>query len=229
MRTITDSTPSRPSASATFLRLLRETGVYAVTDDSLATQRLTDVVERLLDAGVRLFQHRDKTRPDGQRVEVAGSLLDLVHGAGGLLIVNDRVDLALAAGADGVHLGQDDLPVDVSRAMLGPDLVLGASASYLPELELAHAAGADYIGFGAVFATDTKPDAEFAGLDLFAEACRRSALPVVGIGGITVERAASVIARGAAGVAVVSALFRAADPGAAAKRLLAEVRGARGG
>ena len=144
-----------------------------------------------------------------------------------MLLVNDRVDIALASGADGAHLGQDDLPVGVARAMVGPDLVVGASASYLPELDPAEAAGADYIGFGAVYGTDTKPDAEYAGLDLLEAACRQSALPVVGIGGISIERSAEVIGRGTAAVAVVSALFRADDPGAAARRLLDEVRRAK--
>lgn len=224
---MSDPTLARPDIRTRFRHLLRDTGVYAVTDDWLAPERLTQTIRKLLEAGVRLFQYRDKARPDGQRVEVAAKLAGLVHSAGGLLLVNDRVDVALAAGADGAHLGQDDLPVEIGRAMLGPGLVLGASASYLPELEPAGAAGADYVGFGAVYGTDTKPDAEYAGLDLFEEACRRSALPVVGIGGITVERAAAVIGRGAAGVAVVSALFRADDPGAAARKLLNEVKKAK--
>jgi len=210
-----------------FRELLSATGVYAVTDDSLAPELLAAAVSELLDAGIRLFQYRDKVRPDRQRVEIAVALGDLTHATGGMLLVNDRVDIALAAGADGAHLGQDDLPVDVGREMLGPDLVLGASASYPPEIEIARSAGADYVGFGAVFSTDTKPDAEYAGLDRLEEACRQSALPVVGIGGITVERAGDVIGRGAAGVAVVSALFRAEDPAAAARRLLDEVRAAR--
>lgn len=210
-----------------FRELLSATGIYAVTDDSLAPELLTEVVVELLAAGIRLFQYRDKTRPDQERAEIAVALSERVHAAGGLLLVNDRVDVALAAGADGAHLGQDDLPVDVGRSMLGTEPVLGASASYLPEIEPARAAGADYVGFGAVFSTDTKPDAEYAGLDLFEEACRRSVLPVVGIGGITIERAGDVIARGAAGVAVVSALFRARDPRSAAGRLLMEVHAAR--
>lgn len=225
---MSDPTLAQTDGRTRFLHLLRDTGVYAVTDDSLAPERLTQTIRNLLEAGVRLFQYRDKTRPDGQRVDVAAKLVDLVHSAGGLLLVNDRADIALAAEADGAHLGQDDLPVEIGRVMMGPRLVLGASASYLPELEPARAEGADYIGFGAVYGTDTKPDAEYAGLDLFEEACRRSTLPVVGIGGISVERAAAVIGRGATGVAVVSALFRADDPGAAARKLLEEVRKAKG-
>jgi thiamine-phosphate diphosphorylase len=224
-----DSRQTQGSTATRFLELLDVTGVYAVTDDSLSRDRMLEAVRILLDAGVRLFQYRDKLQADGQRAETASILAGFVRGAGGLLIVNDRVDIALAAGADGAHLGQDDLPIDKARAMFGSHLVLGASASYPSELEPAGAAGADYIGFGAVFGTDTKPDAEYAGLDLLEEACRQTMLPVVGIGGITIDRVADVIRRGAAGVAVVSALFRADDPHAAARRLLAAVRQARAG
>ena len=206
-----------------FVDLLRETRVYAVTDDALDGVRLVKVVRALLAAGIRVFQYRDKSSHDGERVALASALVRHVHGAGGLIVVNDRPDVALAAGADGAHLGQDDLPLGAARAMLGPDRVLGASASYLTELEPAARAGADYVGFGAIFTTGTKPDAEFAGLGLLQQACRASPLPVVGIGGIDVQRAPEVLQRGAVAVAVVSALFRASDPAAAARALLAAV------
>lgn len=207
-----------------FSALLAETRVYAVTDDGLPPQTTRAIVEALLAAGVRLFQYRDKRSSDQERFEAVGSLAELVHRQGGLLIVNDRVDLAIAAGADGAHLGQDDLPLEIGRALLGPDRILGASASYLHELAPAVAAGIDYLGFGAVYSTDTKPDAELAGLDLLGQACAQVPVPVVGIGGITLERAPEVVARGAAGVAVVSALFRAADPEKAARELLIALR-----
>jgi thiamine-phosphate pyrophosphorylase len=210
------SLDSRPDQ---FLALLQRTKIYAVTDDSLGTEQLLAAVDQLLEAGVRLFQYRDKIRSDRERVEVASLLGERVHLQGGLLIVNDRVDVALAANADGAHLGQDDLPLAVGRTMLGPKRVLGASASYLPEIAPAVGAGIDYLGFGAVFPTGTKPDAEFAGLGLFEEACRCATVPVVGIGGINASRAGAVVACGAAGVAVVSALFRAADPAEAAREL----------
>ncbi len=203
-----------------FNELLRTTRVYAVTDDALPVDHLLGIVARLLAAGIRLFQYREKARPDGERVVVGRRLVELIHHQGGLLIVNDRADIALACGADGAHLGQDDLPLDAARRLLGPDLLLGASASFLDEIPEAISAGIDYLGFGAVFPTDTKLDAEFAGLPLLEQACARSAVPVVGIGGITTERAPSVLACGASGVAVVSALFRALDPGAAARDLL---------
>lgn len=209
-----------------FASLLRETRLYAVTDDALPTAELLRVVDALLDAGVRLFQYRDKRASDAQRTETARALTAMVHAHGGLLVVNDRVDVAVAAGADGAHLGQADLPLAQGRAILGPDLLLGASASYLHELPEAERDGADHLGFGAIFPTGTKMDAEYAGLDLLEQACRLATVPVIGIGGITPERAAAVIQRGADGVAVVSALFRAPDPRRAAREFLVRLEGA---
>lgn len=212
-----------PERSSRFTALLRATRVYAVTDDLLAPEQLLQAIDGLLAAGIRLFQYRDKGRPDRERVELGQRLVERIHAQGGLLLVNDRVDIALAVGADGAHLGQDDLPLATGRAMLGPNRLLGASASYLHEIAPAIEAGIDYLGFGAVFTTETKTDAEYAGLDLLMQACRQATVPVVGIGGITVERAAAVIQHGAAGIAVVSALFRAPDPGSAARSMLAAV------
>jgi thiamine-phosphate pyrophosphorylase len=199
--------------------LLAATRLYAVTDDALGPDELVRIVDVLLRAGVRLFQYRDKEHSDRERVTVARTLVNRIHAQGGLLLMNDRADLAVAAGADGVHLGQDDLPLEWGRALVGADRIVGASASYLHEIAPASAV-ADYLGFGAVFVTGTKPDAEYAGLDLLEQACQASPVPVVGIGGITAERAPAVLGRGAAGVAVVSALFRAPDPPEAARRLL---------
>ncbi|MPZ15708.1 MAG: thiamine phosphate synthase [Chloroflexi bacterium] len=203
-----------------FLRLLHTTGVYAVTDDALRPEELLQTVDALLTGGVRLFQFRDKRRSDRDRVSIASAIADRVHAQGGLMLVNDRADLAVAAGADGAHVGQDDLPAPAARALLGPSRVLGVSASYLPEIGPAEEAGADYIGFGAIFRTDTKADAEHAGLDLLSEACRQARIPVVAIGGITEARIADVIRRGADGVAAVSALFRTDDAAQAAAALL---------
>ncbi len=211
--TVMEASPAR------FHRLLTETGVYAVTDDALGVERLLEIARSLVEAGIRLFQYRDKRSSDQERVETAASLVALVRSAGGLVIVNDRVDIAIASGADGAHLGQDDLPFDLGRKMLGPERVLGASASYLHELEPARAAGADYLGFGAVFATDTKPDAEYAGLDLLGQASAQSPLPIVGIGGITLERASAAIATGAAARRLLQAVREArVDPGGGERR-----------
>ena len=213
-------------AAERFASLLRQTRLYAVTDDGLEPAALVRAVEAVLRGGVRLVQYRDKLHSDRQRVELGVRLCELVHRHGGLLLVNDRVDLAIASGADGAHVGQDDLPVAAARQLLGQERILGASASYLSEITPAIAAGADYLGFGAVFPTDTKPDAEFAGLELLEQACQLANVPVVGIGGISQEQATEVLKRGASGVAVVSALFRSADPEAAAAAFIATVGGA---
>jgi thiamine-phosphate pyrophosphorylase len=210
-----------------FLMLLKQTRVYAVTDDALDSRKLIKATEAALAAGVRVVQYRDKRRSDRDRTELARRLAEQVHAWEGLLIVNDRADIALASGADGVHLGQEDLPLAAGRKLLGQQAILGASASFLKEIEPAVQAGADYLGFGAAFATDTKPDAEYAGLDLLERACEIAPIPVVAIGGITLERVPSVLERGAAAIAVVSALFRAEDPGQAARALLSVAR--RGG
>ncbi len=203
-----------------FRALLTRTCVYAVTDDSLQPNELMAAVAGSVRSGIRLFQFRDKRRSDQERVEIGRALTEVVHAAVGLLIVNDRADLAVAMGADGVHLGQDDLPVRLGRELVGSHRVVGASASFPEELPEAVAAGADYVGFGAVFPTGTKLDAELAGLEFLEQACRASPLPVFGIGGITVERVPAVIAAGAGGVAVVSALFRAPDVEAAGRALV---------
>ncbi|MSQ23442.1 MAG: thiamine phosphate synthase [Chloroflexi bacterium] len=204
-----------------FLDLLTETRVYAVTDDRLESRKLIGVVEAALRGGVRLFQLRDKRRSDRERVALAQALGGTIRKQGGLLIVNDRADLALAADSDGVHLGQDDLPVATGRKLVGQDRIVGASASYLAEIPIALEGGVDYLGFGAVYPTDTKPDAEYAGLDLLREACGLCPAPVVAIGGISGERAREVLAQGPRGIAVVSALFRSANVEEAARTLIA--------
>ena len=209
--------------AASFAELLRSTRVYAITDDTLPPERVVSITDALLAAGIRIFQYREKHLSDRERVSIGRELGELIHARGGLLLINDRADIALACGADGAHLGQDDLPLAAGRALLGAELLLGASASYLPEIPAAIADGIDYLGFGAIFATDTKPDAEFAGLDLFEQACAASSVPVVVIVGISIDRATSVLNRGAAGIAVVSALYRAADPGVAAQELLKSI------
>jgi thiamine-phosphate pyrophosphorylase len=218
----------KASAEKRFATLIAESPVYAVTDDSLPVEQLESAVGSILEAGIRIVQYRDKMRCDRERVAIAERLGQQVRAFGGLLIVDDRVDIAVAAGADGAHLGQDDLPAVVGRRILGPDLILGVSASYLDEVSPERLADVDYLGFGALYPTDTKPDAEYAGLELFRDVCQRVHIPIIGIGGITAERLPDVMACGAAGVAVVSALFRANDPAAAAQRLLHAAREAAG-
>ena len=202
------------------LATLRAAGLYLVTDDRQdATQRRA-VVAAALGAGARVVQLRAKNAPGAAFFREAAELVALCRGHGALLIVNDRVDVAVAAGADGVHVGQDDLPLAAARQVAGFDLLVGVSASFPGEAVVAERDGADYVGFGAMYPTPTKPDAEYAGPRLLAEVRRRVRLPLVGIGGITVENAPAVLAAGADLVAVVSAIAGAPEPGHATKAFL---------
>lgn len=208
------ATPERFAAAAR-----RMAGLYAVTPDEPDTRVLAAKVLRALAGGARAVQFRNKSAKQALRREQATVLLALCRKAKVPFIVNDELDLALAIGADGVHLGRDDAGIARARARLGPGKLLGASC--YGRLELALAAreeGADYVAFGSVFPSATKPAATRAPLSLFREARARIDLPIVAIGGITPENAPSVIEAGADAVAVISALFDAADTEAAARR-----------
>ena len=209
------------------LAALRAAGLYLVTDDSIEPARRQSVVAEALAAGARVVQLRDKRALGGALLREAAALAALCHQYGALLIVNDRADVAVAAGADGVHVGQDDLPLAAARQVVGPDLLVGVSASFPDEAEAAERGGADYVGFGAMYVTATKPDAEYAGLRLLADVRSRVRAPLVAIGGITLENAPEVFAAGADLVAVVSAVFQAAAPAQAVRALLEQSAAAR--
>ncbi len=202
------------------LAVLRRAGLYLVTDDRLLRARRRQVVAEAPEAGARVVQLRDKHAGGRALYDEAVELVRLCHQRGALLIVNDRVDVAVACDADGAHVGQDDLPASAARALLGPDRLLGVSASTVEEALEVERSGADYLGFGAMFATPTKADAEYAGPALLAAVKRRVRLPVVAIGGITLDNVAEVLAAHADLVAVVSAVFGAANPRAATLALL---------
>ena len=187
--------------------------LYAILDaESLGGRPLESVCDTLLDAGVRLFQYRDKQGSSRKIFDVAASLAPMIHAAGGRLIVNDRADVALVAGADGVHLGQDDLPVEHARRVLKPGQWIGFSTHNLDQLRAADNSSADYLAFGPIFATSTKdrPD-PVVGLDGLAQARAATSKALVAIGGITVENARQVIERGADAVAVIAGLLSAPD------------------
>ncbi len=161
-------------------------------------------------------------------IELAQEILAVTRPLGVPLIVNDRVDVALAAGADGVHVGQDDMPARLARRLLGPDGILGVTAATLEEARQAVADGADYIGCNAVFATPTKPDTGApTGVEGFRPLAHAVAVPVIAIGGVKAGNAGALIRAGAAGVAVVSAIVAADDPEQAARTLRTAVDEAR--
>jgi len=208
-------------------RLVR-TGLYVVTDDQLDSDTLLQRLSALLAAGADVVQFRDK-RQDRTAVERTGRrVAEACRAAGALFIVNDDAHLAVTLNADGLHVGQDDMPPSEARAIVGPDRIIGLSVSAIAEAEAAAAdPDVDHIGFGALFVTPTKPDAEPAGPDLLAEARRRVRFPIVGIGGITAANVDQAIAAGADSVAVVSAIFSAPDAAQATRDLLGAIAQAR--
>lgn len=184
-----------------------------------------EVVDAVLRAGVQSIQFREKHLPMPDQVAAAARMRAMCRQAGALFLVNDRVDLAQAVEADGVHLGQEDLPPALARRILGPDAVIGRSCSTVEEARAANREEVDYIGAGPIYPTGSKADAgEPLGLGVLEEIVHSVRLPVVGIGGIHVENAAAVIRTGACGVSVISAVVHAANPGEAAAQLLRKVR-----
>jgi thiamine-phosphate diphosphorylase len=215
-------------ARSRLLDRLVETGVYLVTDDEIDISRMLDALRGSLRAGIRVVQLRCKHGSTREAFEVGLRVADSCHDHGALLLVNDRADIAVALDSQGIHVGQDDLPVAAAREVVGLERLVGVSASYLDEVvAAARASEVDYIGFGAMFPTATKRDAEYAGPALLAQARAVIEKPIVAIGGINASNAAEVIRAGADAVAVVSAVFRAAEPADAVRRLLATVREAR--
>jgi len=192
-------------------------GLYAITPESADTEALAERVAACLDGGAALVQYRAKNAHAALAAKQARLLAALCRARSVPLIVNDSVELALAAGADGVHLGRDDVSVREARARL-PGLLIGVSC-YADEerLRCAAADGADYVAVGSVFASSTKPGATRAPLELLARARALSGLPVAAIGGITPQNAPQAVAAGADMLAVISALFDAPDIRAATR------------
>jgi thiamine-phosphate pyrophosphorylase len=195
-------------------------GLYAITPENPDTGRLARKVELALTGGASIVQYRNKSADSATRRTQAAHLLALCRRHGALLIVNDDLGLALAIGADGVHLGRDDGDIAAARAQLPEGMLLGVSCYDRIDLAAAAAAaGANYVAFGSAFASPTKPDAPRAPLELYTLARNRLDIPIVAIGGITLENARLVIDAGADAVAVISALFDAGDIAAAASML----------
>ncbi|NMG55124.1 thiamine phosphate synthase [Aromatoleum aromaticum] len=192
-------------------------GLYLITPDSPDTTTLVAQVERALRGRPALLQYRNKQRDAALRLGQARQIAALCREAGVPFVVNDSLELALATDADGVHLGREDGDLDAARRALGPGRILGVTCYNEWSCAVAGcAAGADYVAFGAVFASATKPAAVRAPLELFVRGRRELDVPLAAIGGITLDNAAQVIAAGASLLAVVSDVFDAPDPGARA-------------
>jgi thiamine-phosphate pyrophosphorylase len=195
--------------------------LYAITDSScLGARSLAETTEAVLRGGATMLQFREKTLGFDDFVAVGRTLRALARRFAVPFIVNDRVEEAAALEADGVHLGQGDMEIGAARARLGPGKIIGISARTAAQALRAEAAGADYLGVGAVFATATKPDAAAVSLGVLRDICRAARIPVVAIGGINAGNAALLQGSGIRGIAVVSALFAAPAPEAAARELL---------
>ena len=204
------------------------TPLYVILDRAAAAGRdLGPLLDAVLEGGCRVVQLREKAMPLGDLYPVARALRRRCRDAGCLFIVNDRVDLALALEADGVHVGQDDLPAREARRLLRPGMILGVSTHDEGQAHRARDDGADYVAVGSVFPTGSKPGFRLVGLDLVRRVRPEIAGPLVAIGGITVDNAGLVIKAGADAVAVISAVCGAPDPAAAARGFLETIRSAR--
>lgn len=211
------------------MRPPRDWSLCLVTDRRLSAPRsIEDVVRAALRGGVTAVQLREKECATRDFVELARALKAILRPAGVPLVVNDRVDVALVAGADGVHIGQSDMAYGDARRLLGPDAIVGLSVETLEQAERAASLDVDYLGVGPVFPTATKADAAPAwGIEGLAALRRASRHVLVAIGGINRENVAAVIQAGADGIAVVSAICSAPDPEQAARDLRVAINAAR--
>jgi thiamine-phosphate pyrophosphorylase len=203
-------------------RKMKKIGKFHVLTDTCLQAHFSHVelAELAIAGGADTIQFRQKDGPTREMIRVAEQMQALCKQAGVTFIINDRVDVAFASHADGVHLGQDDFPIPLARKLLGKEAIIGGSAGNLEEARKCFAEGADYIGFGPVYPTTSKEDAgPAAGLDLMRQIVEAMPLPIIAIGGVSAENASPVIKTGVHGIAVISAVCCQNDPSEAAKCL----------
>lgn len=204
--------------------------LYVLTDRVISGRPHEEQAEAAIRGGATAVQLREKALPAGDVVAVGRRIAVICRRFGTVFIVNDRADIAAECGADGVHVGPDDVSIPSARKIVGAGRIVGASAGTIEEAQRAQALGADYLGVGSVFATSTKPDAgEPLGVARLGEIVRAVTIPVVAIGGITADNAAEVVRAGAAGIAVIAAVVGQEDIAAAAGRLRERINAARDG
>ena len=194
--------------------------LYLVTDNSDDEEKFLRTIEEAINGGVSLVQLREKTADTLDFYNLALKVKEITSKYDIPLIINDRVDIALAIDADGVHVGQSDMPCDVTRRLIGEDKILGVSASTIDEAKKAEKDGADYIGTGAIFPTATKDDAENVTKKDLTEIVESINIPVVAIGGINLENANELSDTGIAGLSVVSAIMNSDNPKKVSEKLL---------
>lgn len=194
--------------------------LYLVTDKSDDVEKFLKTIEEAIKGGVSVVQIREKTADTLDFYNLALKVKKITTKYNVPLIINDRVDVALAIDADGVHVGQSDMPCDVTRKLVGPNKIVGVSAATIDEAKKAEKDGADYIGTGAVFPTSTKDDAPKITKKELKEVVDSINIPVVAIGGITIDNASELIDTGIAGLSVVSAIMSSNDPKKSSEKLL---------
>jgi thiamine-phosphate pyrophosphorylase len=199
-------------------------GLYLILDQDLLRVGPMEAMTAAFSSGVRLFQYRDKSGSRRAIYEAALLLARTARQLGALFIVNDHADIAAAAGADGVHLGQDDLPIEGARRLLGGGKIIGISTHSAKQAREAERAGADYIGFGPIYATFTKDAGAAQGTDAIRIIKQTVKIPVIAIGGINRENAPEVVRAGADGVAVIGAILSAENIAAAAEEIVETIR-----
>lgn len=203
--------------------------LYAILDRAVSRGRdLREILDAVIAGGCRMVQLREKDWSTRQLLPLAQELRNRAREAGITFIVNDRLDLALAIEADGLHVGQDDLPASIARRLLMPGMILGVSSHSLEQAQQAQAEGADYVAVGSIYPTGTKPEFQLVGVALLRQVRPLIRVPLVAIGGITTRNVGEVIRAGADGVAVISALCASPDPAQAARDFRAGIKAAKG-
>ena len=198
-----------------------DTKLYLVTDSTgLAESEFLGRVESALKGGVTLLQLREKETSTREYMSLAERVLALAHSYGIPLLIDDRLDVAMAVGADGVHLGQSDMPVSIARRIAGPDIIIGATAKTVPQAREAWEQGADYLGVGAIFPTTTKVKTVLTSVDTLRDICAAVPIPANAIGGLNAGNIDILRGVPVAGVCVVSAIMKSPDPEQAARGLL---------
>lgn len=202
----------------------RLTGLYAIIDsEALGGRSHIEVASQLIQGGAKIIQFRDKLRDKSERLSITQGLKELCSKHGVLFIVNDYIGLVLATDADGLHLGQKDLPVSVTRRLLPIDKLIGCSVNTVDQAVTAQSDGADYIAVGSIYPTSSKEGAVVVGLEGLRQIKQAVSLPLVAIGGISKDNAAEVLAAGADAVAVISAILNAEDMEEATRQIIAKL------
>ncbi len=201
---------------------MKQIGRLHVLTDTVLQSRFShlDLARMAIKGGADTIQFRQKVGATREMIEIVRQLKQLCQDSGVMLVVNDRVDIAIAAEADGVHLGQDDFPIPLARKLLGKSRIIGGSAASLEEAQKCLAEGANYIGFGPVYPTESKADADpVTGIKLLKQTVEAIPLPIIAIGGISADNTPKVMGAGARGIAVISAVCCQKDPEQATRAL----------